>query len=103
MHKSFMYIKHASCPRHGRAAERSPLLVYDRRYGAGGVTFPAVEADFPAQTLRAANARGAGLGTVNPWNWGMGSFEAIHIDPDSGLRTACGDPRRNAMAEAVEA
>lgn len=74
---------------------------FGNAYGGGGAMFPAVEADFPGDTLAAANERGAGLGVVNPWNWGMGSFEAIWIDPATRRRHACGDPRRNAMAEAV--
>lgn len=73
---------------------------FGNAYAAGAAMFPAVEVDFPAATRDAANARGLGLGVVNQWNWGMGSFEAIHIDPDTGKRTACGDPRRCAMAEA---
>lgn len=74
---------------------------FGNAYAAGGAMFPAVEVDFPTATRDAANGRGLSVGVVNQWNWGMGSFEAIHIDPDSGLRTACGDPRRCAMAEAV--
>jgi len=74
---------------------------FGNAYAAGGAMFPAVEVDFPAATRDAANARGLGVGVVNQWNWGMGSFEAIYIDPDSGRRHACGDARRNAMAEAV--
>jgi gamma-glutamyltranspeptidase/glutathione hydrolase len=87
---------------HGMPIEESTIRPrFGNAYGAGLAMFPAVEADFPAATLAAANARGAGLGVVNPWNFGMGSFEAVWIDPDTGQRRACGDPRRNAMAEAV--
>ncbi len=46
-----------------------------------------------------ARGLGVGVGVVNQWNWGVGSFEAIHIDPDTGMRSACGDPRRCALAE----
>jgi gamma-glutamyltranspeptidase/glutathione hydrolase len=74
---------------------------FGNAYAAGGAMFPAVEVDFPAATRDAANARGLGVGIVNQWNWGMGSFEAIYIDPASGRRHAVGDARRNAMAEAV--
>ena len=74
---------------------------FGNAYGAGGASIPSVEVDFPRSTLDAANARGLGLGVVNQWNWGMGSFEAIYINPDTGRRRACGDPRRCAMAEAV--
>ena len=86
----------------GMEIEESTLRPrFGNAYGAGGTTFPAVEFDFPGPTRDAANERGLGLQVVNQWNWGMGSFEAIHIDPGTGLRSACGDPRRNAMAEAV--
>jgi gamma-glutamyltranspeptidase/glutathione hydrolase len=74
---------------------------FGNAYAAGGAMFPAVEVDFPAATRDAANARGLGVGVVNQWNWGMGSFEAIYIDPETERRHACGDARRNAMAEAV--
>lgn len=74
---------------------------FGNAYAAGGTMFPAVEVDFPSKTRDEANARGLGVGVVNQWNWGMGSFEAIYIDPDTGRRHAVGDARRNAMAEAV--
>lgn len=74
---------------------------FGNAYSAGGGMFAAVEADFPAAVRDAANARGLGLGTVNQWNFGMGSFEGIWIDPDSGVRRARGDARRCSMAEAV--
>ena len=74
---------------------------FGNAYSAGGGMFQAVEADFPATTREGAVERGLQVGVVNPWNFGMGSFEAIWIDPDTGKRSACGDPRRNAMAEAT--
>lgn len=74
---------------------------FGNAYSAGGGMFLAVEADFPETTLEAANERGLGAQVVNPFNFGMGSFEGIWIDPETGARTACGDARRNAMAEAV--
>ncbi|NKB87091.1 MAG: gamma-glutamyltransferase [Acidobacteria bacterium] len=87
---------------HGMDIETSTNLPrFGNAYAPGGTMYPAVEVDFPEATRNAANARGLDLGVVNQWNWGMGSFEAIHIDPDTGRRHACGDARRNAMAEAV--
>jgi gamma-glutamyltranspeptidase/glutathione hydrolase len=74
---------------------------FGNAYSAGGGQYSAAEVDFPRATVDAANARGLALAVVNQWNWGMGSFEGIHIDPDTGKRTACGDARRCAMAEAV--
>lgn len=74
---------------------------FGNAYSAGGGGFPAVEVDFPAAVRDAANARGLGLGVVNQWNWGMGSFEGIWIDPESRRCSARGDARRCAMAEAI--
>jgi gamma-glutamyltranspeptidase/glutathione hydrolase len=74
---------------------------FGNAYNPSGGTFLAVEADFPAAVRDAARQRGLALEVVNPWNWGMGSFEGIWIDPASGRRTARGDARRCAMAEAV--
>lgn len=45
--------------------------------------------------------RGVKLDVVSPWHFLNGSFEGIHIDPESGEKTACGDPRRNSTAIAV--
>jgi gamma-glutamyltranspeptidase/glutathione hydrolase len=86
----------------GMSIEESvPRPRFGNAYSPGGGMFPAVEADFPAATRDAANNRGLGVGVVNPWNFGMGSFEGIWIDPATGTRKACGDPRRCAMAEAI--
>jgi gamma-glutamyltranspeptidase/glutathione hydrolase len=74
---------------------------FGNAYSSSGGTFLAVEADFPAAVADAARQRGLPLQTVNAWNWGMGSFEGIWIDPATGRRTARGDARRCAMAEAV--
>ncbi|MCH7824566.1 MAG: gamma-glutamyltransferase [Acidobacteria bacterium] len=72
---------------------------FGNSYGAAG-SFPAVEVDLDETVRDAAIARGLPLVPVNQWNWGMGSFEGIWIDPDSGERTGRGDPRRCAMVEA---
>ncbi len=74
---------------------------FGNAYSAGGGMFSAVEADFPTATLEAANERGLGAKVVNPKNFGMGSFEGIYIDPETGRRSACGDARRCALAEAT--
>jgi gamma-glutamyltranspeptidase/glutathione hydrolase len=67
---------------------------------AGGMTL-AVEADFRADVADAVRARGLALDTVNPQNYGMGSFEGIYIDPATGRRSARADTRRCSMAEAI--
>lgn len=41
---------------------------------------------------------GVQLDPVSPWEWLDGSFEGIYIDPDTGARVACGDPRRTSQA-----
>ena len=66
---------------------------------SGAGSFPAIEVDLDTKVRAAVIARGLPVRPVNQWNWGMGSFEGIWIDADSGRRFACGDPRRCAMAE----
>ncbi|MFQ5744652.1 MAG: gamma-glutamyltransferase [Acidobacteriota bacterium] len=73
---------------------------FGNAYSAAG-SFPAVEIDLNESVREAAIARGLPIQPVNQWNWGMGAFEGIWIDPDSGQRSARGDPRRCSMAEAV--
>ncbi len=75
---------------------------FGNAYSSAG-SFPAVEVDLNEDVRNAAIARGLPIQAVNQWNWGMGSFEGIWIDPDTGRRSACGDPRRCAMAEAAQA
>ena len=87
---------------HGMDFETSTNLPrFGNAYSAGGGMFLATEADFPAATREAANKRGLGLQVVNPFNFGMGSFEGIYIDPSTNRRSACGDARRCALAEGV--
>ena len=74
---------------------------FGNAYTAAGGLFLAVEADFRKDVRDAAIVKGLALATVNPRNFGMGSFEGIWIDPSSGRRRARGDARRCSMAEAV--
>ena len=74
---------------------------FGNAYTSSGGMLLAVEADFRADVADKARARGLNLAVVNPQNFGMGSFEGIWIDPDTGQRRARGDTRRCAMAEAV--
>jgi gamma-glutamyltranspeptidase/glutathione hydrolase len=86
---------------HGMTLEESTNRPrFGNAYSAGGGMFLAAEADFPRTTVEAVNQRGLGMKVVNPYNFGMGSFEAIWIDPETGQRSACGDARRCALAEA---
>ena len=41
---------------------------------------------------------GVQLEPISPWSYLDGSFEGIYIDPDTGSRVACGDPRRTSQA-----
>jgi gamma-glutamyltranspeptidase/glutathione hydrolase len=59
-----------------------------------------VEADFPPHVLAGLRDRGVPTRVVSPWYWLNGSLEAIMVDPVTGLRTACPDPRRTSVAVA---
>ena len=74
---------------------------FGNAYTPAGSPLLAVEADFRQDVADAVRARGLALATVNSQNYGMGSFEGIHIDLSNGQRTARGDTRRCSMAEAV--
>ena len=72
---------------------------FGNSYGpAGRVT--AVEVNLNQKVRDKVVARGLPIQPVNRWNYLMGSFEGIWINPDTGERSARGDPRRCAMAEA---
>ena len=72
---------------------------FGNAYGASGM-FPAVEVELNETVRDAAIALGLQLQPVNQWNWGLGSFEGIWINPTTGERSGRGDPRRCAMVEA---
>ncbi|MCY3677385.1 MAG: gamma-glutamyltransferase [Gemmatimonadetes bacterium] len=72
------------------------------RFGGRSLDVPGstmVEADVDDDVIAAVRDRGHAIDVVNPWNWHHGAFEGIHIDPDTGVRSACGDPRRCSKAE----
>ena len=72
------------------------------RFGGRSLEVPGstmVEADVDAAVIDAVRGRGHPVDVMNPWNWHHGAFEGIHIDPDTGVRSACGDPRRCSKAE----
>jgi len=68
-------------------------------YDVQGTTV--IETDFNPSIRKAAEEKGVRFDVVNPWNWHCGSFEGIHIVPETGLMRACGDPRRCSKAEGV--
>ena len=72
------------------------------RFGGRSLDVPGstmVEADVDPDVIATVRDRGHAIDVVNPWNWHHGAFEGIHIDPDTGVRSACGDPRRCSKAE----
>ena len=72
------------------------------RFGGRSLDVPGssmVEADVDADVIDSVRDRGHAIDVVNPWNWHHGAFEGIHVDPDTGVRSACGDPRRCSKAE----
>ncbi len=78
--------------------------VHRPRFGGGSLAQPGsnyVEVDLPEAVRAAAVKKGLRFHAVSPWHFMNGSFEGIAIDPATGTMTACGDPRRNAQAEAV--
>lgn len=74
---------------------------FDYRAGLLDIQQTMIEADIATEVRDAAARRGMAWSVVNPWNWFHGSFEGIKIDPEAGLMTACGDPRRTAQAMAL--
>ena len=58
-----------------------------------------IEASVPEAVRNEVERRGMPMEVVNPWNMYHGSFEAIEVNA-AGVRSATGDPRRNAVAMA---
>ena len=61
-----------------------------------------VEADLDESVVHVVEEGGIVFERVNPWNWHLGAFEGIYIEPVSGLRVGRGDPRRTSKAEGVD-
>lgn len=57
-----------------------------------------VENDYNPSIVSALEKLGLNFDRVRPWQWHLGSFEGIYIDPATGTRYACGDPRRAGQA-----
>lgn len=75
--------------------------IHRPRFGATYLDGQMIEADIDEKLRMEVNARGIELDVVNPWNWHHGSFEGVHIDPGTGIMSACGDPRRAGQAMGV--
>lgn len=72
------------------------------RFGGGSISNPGsnlIETDMKESIIKLLEENGVVLDRVNPWNWHHGSFEGVYISPDTGVRTACADPRRAGLAE----
>jgi gamma-glutamyltranspeptidase/glutathione hydrolase len=79
--------------------------VHEPRFGglslaaSGDVGAYYVEADVDEALRKEVAARGVGLEVVNPWNYQSGSYEGVHVV--DGVASACADPRRAGLAEAL--
>jgi gamma-glutamyltranspeptidase/glutathione hydrolase len=60
-----------------------------------------IEVDIDEKVREAVASKSIVFEVVNPWNFHHGAFEGIYIDPATGERRACGDPRRCSKAEGV--
>lgn len=67
----------------------------------GGPPATMIEADIDPAIRDEVAKRGVPTDIVNPWNYLCGSFEAVVIDPVTGVRSGCGDPRRNTTVEGI--
>jgi gamma-glutamyltranspeptidase/glutathione hydrolase len=78
--------------------------VHKPRFGGSSLSTPGatlIEADMNPEIIQGIKAKKFKLDIVNPWNWHHGSFEGVHIDPVTRMKTACADPRRAGLAEGM--
>ncbi|HUR47949.1 MAG TPA: gamma-glutamyltransferase [Acidimicrobiales bacterium] len=73
--------------------------VHRPRFGSVYLRGQMIEADFDDSLIAGLRELRMPLEVVNPWSFHNGTFEGIHIDPASGVRSACADPRRAGAAE----
>jgi gamma-glutamyltranspeptidase/glutathione hydrolase len=71
---------------------------FGNQYAGSG---PMIEADLDESVRKGAEDLGIVWDLVNPWNWHLGAFEGILIDPETGETSACADPRRAGIAMAA--
>lgn len=74
------------------------------RFGGDSIDIPGaalIELDYNEKISQGLEKLGMKLQRISPWNWSMGAFEGIYLDPATGIAYGCGDPRRNSMAMAV--
>jgi gamma-glutamyltranspeptidase/glutathione hydrolase len=78
--------------------------VHKPRFGGTSVSNPGatlIETDLKDTIVQKLKDTKIYLDIVNPWNWHHGSYEGVYIDPETGEKTACGDPRRAGQAEGL--
>jgi gamma-glutamyltranspeptidase/glutathione hydrolase len=77
--------------------------VHYPRFGGSSITKPdsmLIEQNYDPTIVAALEKLGMKFDKVRPWQWHLGSFEGVFIDPKSNIRYACGDPRRAGQAKA---
>jgi gamma-glutamyltranspeptidase/glutathione hydrolase len=71
------------------------------RFGGYSLNKPGsllIENDYDPDIIKGIEKLGINFDKVRPWQFHMGSFEGVYIDP-AGTRHACGDPRRAGQAK----
>ncbi len=74
------------------------------RFGGNSISDPTkmlMENDYDPAIVAQLEKLGMKFDKVRPWQWHLGSFEGIYIDPATRVAHACGDPRRAGQAKAV--
>lgn len=83
---------------HGMLPEKS---VHLPRFGGYSLDKPGtflIENDYALGIIEGLEKLELKFDKVRPWQWNLGSFEGIYIDPATGMRHACADPRRAGQA-----
>jgi gamma-glutamyltranspeptidase / glutathione hydrolase len=73
------------------------------RFGGSSIKDPSkklIERGYNPDVIKNIEKLGVSFDLVRQWQWHMGSYEGVYIDPVTNLRSACGDPRRASQAKA---
>lgn len=60
-----------------------------------------VEGRLPATTIEALRGRGHAVEAIAPWTMRVGGMQAVAVSPETGVKTAAADPRRDGYAVAL--
>jgi gamma-glutamyltranspeptidase len=74
------------------------------RFGGYSIDNPGrmlIEGDYDKNIIEGMEKLGVKFDKVRPWQWHMGAYEGIFIDPTTRVAHACGDPRRAGQAKGV--